>query len=467
MNILNLSWKNLTNKPLNMLLSLVLFGLGVGLISLLLVLNDQLEEKFENNLAGVDLVIGAKGSPLQLILSSMYHIDAPTGNINIKAAKPFLREGHPIIETAIPLSLGDSHRGYRVVGTQPAMLDLYEAKLAKGKMWEKTMEVVAGAAVANELGLNIGDTFQSSHGFDQNEDLIHDDALPFKVVGILEPSGAVVDQLLLTRFSSPWAVHDHGPEEATASPAEEPAPAETETQEHDSEAHEHDHEAQEHEDEYEEHEHEEQEHEEHDHDQGYASGSDSLFPKNLLDYPDKQITSILVKFKGHNIQALNMQRAINENTEMQAATPAIEINRIYALMGTGTKALRWLALVIIIVSGLSIFISLYSSLKERRYELALMRVMGASRGKLLALIVLEGLLLAVLGYTSGMFLSHGAMYLLADQMKETYQYDFSWTNFLVEEAYLFGGALVIGLLAAILPAIQARNTDISETLTEG
>jgi putative ABC transport system permease protein len=439
MNILNLSWKNLTNKPLNMLLSLVLFALGVGLISLLLVLNDQLEEKFENNLAGVDLVVGAKGSPLQLILSSMYHIDAPTGNIDIKAAKAFLREGHPIIETAIPLSLGDSHKGYRVVGTQPAMLDLYEAKLAEGKLWEKTMEVVAGAAVANELGLKIGDTFQSSHGFDQNEDLIHDDAMPFKVVGILKPSGAVIDQLLLTRFSSPWAVHDHGPETQEV----------TEEGEHEHDEHEgHDH--------------------EHEHDGQHHGNSDGEpFPGTLLDYPDKQITSILIKFKGHNIQALNMQRAINENTEMQAATPAIEINRIYALMGTGTKALRWLAIVIIIVSGLSIFISLYNSLKERRYELALMRVMGASRAKLLTLIVMEGLLLAVLGYTLGMFLSHGSMYLLADQMKETYQYDFSWTNFLIEEAYLFGGAIIIGLVAALIPAVQAHNTDISETLSDG
>lgn len=446
MNILNLSWKNLTNKPLNMLLSLVLFGLGVGLISLLLVLNDQLEEKFQNNLAGVDLVIGAKGSPLQLILSSMYHIDAPTGNIGIEAAQPFLRAGHPIIEKAIPLSLGDSHRGYRVVGTQPEILDLYEAKLAKGRMWEQTMEVVAGAAVADELGLSVGDTFQSSHGFDQNEDLIHDDAMPFKVVGILAPSGAVVDQLLLTRFSSPWAVHEHGPEETSAT--EEPDSTEEKPHEHDAEDH-------------------EQEHEANEHDHEHASTGGDPFPKGLLDYPNKQITSVLVQFKGHNIQALNMQRAINENTEMQAATPAIEINRIYALMGTGTKALRWLAIVIVIVSGLSIFISLYNSLKERRYELALMRVMGASRGKLLALIVLEGLLLAVLGYVLGMALSHGSMYLLADQMKETYQYDFSWTNFLVEEAYLLGGALVIGLLAAFIPAVQARNTDISETLAEG
>ena len=301
MNILNLSWKNLTNKPLNMLLSLVLFALGVGLISLLLVLNDQLEEKFENNLAGVDLVVGAKGSPLQLILSSMYHIDAPTGNINIKAAKAFLREGHPIIETAIPLSLGDSHKGYRVVGTQPAMLDLYEAELAEGKLWEKTMEVVAGAAVADELGLSIGDTFQSSHGFDQNEDLIHDDAMPFKLVGILKPSGAVIDQLLLTRFSSPWAVHDHGPE------TQEVAEEEDEHEHEDHEGHDHEHDG---------HEHEEHDHDGHNH--GISDGEP--FPGTLLDYPDKQITSILIKFKGHNIQALNMQRAINENTEMQAAT---------------------------------------------------------------------------------------------------------------------------------------------------
>jgi len=136
-------------------------------------------------------------------------------------------------------------------------------------------------------------------------------------------------------------------------------------------------------------------------------------------------------------------------------------------MGTGTKALRWLAIVIIIVSGLSIFISLYNSLKERRYELALMRVMGASRAKLLTLIVMEGLLLAVLGYALGMFLSHGSMYLLADQMKETYQYDFSWSNFLIEEAYLFGGAILIGLVAALIPAVQAHNTDISETLADG
>ena len=105
MNILSLSWKNLTNNALSMLLSLVLFALGVGLISLLLLLNRQVDEKFDKNLADIDLVIGAKGSPLQMILCNMYHIDAPTGNISIKAVRPFMNPKHPLIKLAIPLSL--------------------------------------------------------------------------------------------------------------------------------------------------------------------------------------------------------------------------------------------------------------------------------------------------------------------------------------------------------------------------
>jgi putative ABC transport system permease protein len=132
MNLLTLSWKNLTNKPLPMVLNVVLFALGVGLISLLLLLNQQLQDKFDKNLAGIDLVISAKGSPLQLILSSMYHIDAPTGNISVGEARAFLRPGHPFIESATPLSLGDSYKGYRIVGTDATFPALYEAVIREG-----------------------------------------------------------------------------------------------------------------------------------------------------------------------------------------------------------------------------------------------------------------------------------------------------------------------------------------------
>jgi len=365
MNILHLSWKNILNKPLNLVLNLVLFALGVGLISLLLLVNVQLEDKFEKNFAGIDLVIGAKGSPLQLILSSLYHLDAPTGNM-------------PVSE----------------------------------KLFEENMEVVVGATVAKNLNLKLADEFKSSHGLIEDENLVHEDAAPFKVVGILEKTGSVIDQLIVTKTQSIWAVHD-----------------------------EHDHEAEE------STEHNEAEHN-HDHDE--AEHSEDL---PLTSYEDKSITSLLVKFKGRNIQALNMARNINENTNFQAATPAIEINRLYTLLGVGEEALKAMALLIIFVSGLSIFISLFSSLRERKYELAVMRTLGARP-------------IAVLGYFCGISLSHGSMVLLADFLEKSYRYDFSAAIFLKEEIYIFGGSLVIGIIAAIIPAFQASKTDIHATLAD-
>lgn len=467
MNLLNLSWKNLTNKPLTMLLSTVLFALGVGLISFLLLISHQVSEKFEKNLAGIDLVIGAKGSPLQLILSSMYHIDAPTGNIPVKGVMPYLNPKNPFIKTAIPLSLGDSYRGYRIVGTTANLLELYQAKVATGRSFTGLMEVLAGATAAHELGLKIGSTFQSSHGLIEDENLVHE-GHAFKVVGILKPTGASIDQLLLTPAQSIWEVHEHGAMGSVAPPAEE--------EEHDEGEHEHDEAEHAKEDSLAENHEEateqvgsvaltnqEEDHysspEEHEHEEHRL--------KSILEYPDKEITSLLLQFNGHNVTTLNLQRMINQNTNMQAATPAIEITRLYSLMGVGEDALRWLAFIIMAVSGLSIFISLFSSLRDRRYELALMRTMGASPAKLFTMIILEGLLLAILGYVLGMLISHGGMELLAGEMKAAYRYTFTGRTFLPEELYLLGGALAVGFIAAVIPAIQARNTDISKTLAEG
>ncbi|MFN7116847.1 MAG: ABC transporter permease [Saprospiraceae bacterium] len=435
MNLIKLSWKNLTNKPLAMALSLVLFALGVGLISLLLLLSKQLQDKFDKNLAGIDLVVGAKGSPLQLILNSMYHIDAPTGNVSIDEVKAFLNPRHPLIATAVPLSMGDSYKTYRIVGTNHKILELYNAQIGEGELWKETFEVTLGANVAEELGLKIGDEFYSSHGLVMDAGMEHSDTEPFKIVGILQPTGAVIDQLILTNTQSIWAVHEHSEVGKGAEVIDEEEESEVDST------------------------HMAGEHQEHE-DLGDVNTP-------LLNFTDRDITSVLVKFKGRSYQALNMQRSINENTDLQAATPAIEINRLYSMMGVGEEALRALALVIIFVSGLSVFISLYSSLKERRYELALMRVMGSSPGRLFVLIVLEGLLLAAIGYVIGIALSHFSMELLAGYMKESYRYSFSGFEFLTEEIYLLLAALGIGFIAAVIPAIQAMRTDISTTLAEG
>ncbi len=418
MNLFQLSWKNLLNKPLSMALSLALFALGVGLISLILLLNKQLDQQFQRNMEGIDMVIGAKGSPLQLVLSSIFHLDAPTGNISIDEAKAFLRPGHPLIEEAIPLSLGDSHRGFRIVGTTPVIIDHYGAGIAAGRLWKAPMEVTAGALAAKRLNLKPGDRFQSTHGLDINEDLVHDDAQAFTVTGILTPTGSVIDQLLLTSPASVWEVHDH-----------QPGTEATET----------------------------------DHEENHDHGDDAP----LHEQTDKEITAILVAFKHRNVQTLNMPRMINENTNLMAANPSYEISKLFDQLGVGEKVLRWLAYIIVGVSFFSIFISLYNSLKDRRYELAIMRTLGASPWKLFFLIITEGLILAVLGYLLGILLSHAGIEMLGRFVKDAQRYAFTGRMFLSQEALLFLGAIGVGLLAAIIPALQARNTDIHDTLAEG
>jgi putative ABC transport system permease protein len=434
MHTLKLAIKNLINKPLNLLLSLILFSLGVGLISFLLLFNTQLNEKFTANLAGVDLVIGAKGSPLQLILCNMYHIDNPTGNINIKDAKPFLNPKHPLIKLAVPLSLGDNYKSYRILGTNDNVLKLYNAKIGSGVLWKNDLEVTIGHQVALSTGLKIGATFTSSHGFVEDDDLAHDHS-KFKVVGILKPTGAVIDQLILTNTASIWEMHEHSP---------------TATIEHDTSHHEaaHDHA---------------------DHDHAMADTATTHMHDNsnmdLLSHPDKQITSILIQYKStSNYQALNMPRMINENTAMQAAAPAYEINKLYSMIGTGTETIKYIALLIAFVSMVSIFISLYRSMKERKYELALMRVMGSSRTNLFGLILIEGIVIAVIGWLAGIVLSHFGMAILGKYLSDDFRYTFEAWKMIPEEWWLLAASILLGCIAAVIPAFGAANTDINKTL---
>jgi putative ABC transport system permease protein len=408
MKLIRLSFQNLIHKPLNLALSLVLFGLGIGLISLMFILNKQITQKFENNLAGIDLIIGAKGSPLQLVLNGLYHIDAPTGNIAMKDAAPFLNPKHPLIKKAVPLSLGDSYKGFRIVGTNMDFPSLYKAELDQGAWWGTPMEVVIGSSIASYSRLKIGDTFISSHGLTMDELNQHDHD-SYRVVGIMKSTGSVCDQLILTAPESIWQVHEHKKKITDTTHAE--------------------------------------------------------LHEDSAAIADREITTLLIQYKSKtSIAALNMQRNINQNTSLQAATPAIEINRLFSMMGIGFDAIRILAWVIAFVSGLSIFISLYNSLKERKQELALMRVMGATPSALFSLIIIEGLLVALLGYLIGILLSHIVLQFSAETIFNLYKYRINPWSFIVEEAWLLAGAMLIGFVAAVLPAFQAYRTDIAKSI---
>lgn len=376
---------------------------GVGTISLLFLLNYQLDRQLKENVRGVGLIIGANGSTTQIMLSSIYQIGSPTGNIKYAEVERFAK--HPAVKYAIPLSYGDGYRGYRVMGTSPDYLKLFDAKIDQGRLWKAKLEVVLGARVAEETQLQIGDTLTIGHALEQHGDK------PLKVVGIMAPDYSVVDQLILTDSRTLPAVHGHGQED----------------------------------------------HEEH------AEGEEHEPHEDALD----EITALLLSFKeGKEGMSLLLSGTINRNSKLKAVLPAAELSYINKQMGVGVGTLRAFAIIIMIVSGLSVFISLYNSLKERRYEMALLRTLGASPAYLLWSVLLEGLILSVLGFMLGIAASRAGMWVLSRVLTEQYHYDFGGGFFLWEEEGILAAlTLGIGLLAAIIPAIQAYNTPIAKTLT--
>jgi putative ABC transport system permease protein len=439
---ISIAIKNLLHRPLSGFLSALLFALSIGLVVFLYNVNSQLKTKFEKNLAGIDLVLGAKGSPLQLILCNMYHIDAPTGNISLKDARPFLRDGHPLISASVPLSLGDSHKGYRIVGTDERFLERYEAKVGEGSMWSKPMDVVVGSTVADRLGMKLGDTFKSAHGLTDNEDMLHEDSPGFKVVGILEPNGSVVDLLILTPTQSVWVVHEN--------------------HDHGDEGNDHDHEEGSVEDG-----HEGNEHDHNGHDHADHGVEKAALPPLLEEADDREITSILLEFKGRNYQSLNMARNINENTNLMAASPAIEINRLFSMMGVGLDALEYLVYLIGFVAFISIFISLYQSMRARKYEMALLKVQGASGAQLFWSVCLEGILLAISGGVIGVLGGRLAIQLLSGALAETYKYDFDAWTWSLMDLYVLAGAVLLAIVAALIPALNASRMNVHEVLSKG
>lgn len=397
-----LAWKNTWFKPLSTILSIILLMASVAIITVLILLQKQFEEQFSGNADDIDLVLGAQGSPLQLILSSVYQIDAPTGNIDYAEAKTWMR--HPFVKTAIPLAFGDNYLGFKIVGTTPNYLDKFGAKITTGTVFKNNFEVVAGSEIATKLGLKVGDTFLGSHG-DAKEGEKHEEAA-YKVVGIASKTGKVIDNLILSNIRSVWAMHDV-----------------------------------------------------HDHEEGEANHEDALNSEE-----GKEITAVLLKFR-NKMGIVLWPRLIAQNTKMQVASPAIEINRLFTLFGIGLEALTYLAYGIMLISGISIFIALFNTLKERKYEFALLRVNGASRIQLLKLVVVESLVLCVIGFIFGTILGRVALLFISKSSDEEFKIAFNPLQFVWDkEGFLFIITIFVGVMAAVIPAVKAYRLNISKVL---
>ncbi len=406
MNMLKLSWKYLVAKPLNTGLNILLLALGLAIITVLILIQDQFENKMTRDAEGIDLVVGAKGSPLQLILSSVYHIDYPTGNIDMEEAQALSR--NRLVKNIIPLGMGDNYEGYRIVGTNHDYLELYKAEIEKGEVWTKPFDVVLGYEVAVKLNLKVGDNFIGSHGIGSSS---HEhDEHPYLVKGILAKRENVLDKLILTSIESVWYSHD----------------------------------------------------EDHDHAKFEADVSTTGFPPSD---EDREVTSLLVQYR-NPMAAVQLPRYVNSRSSMQAASPSFEISRLFELLGVGVKLIQGLAFAIIIIAGLGIFIALFNSLKERKYDLAVMRTLGASSFQLFMHIVLEGIILTFLGALVGIAIGHLFLAVLVMQNEQGAISGLSAAVFLQEELWIIAYAVAVGFIASLIPAWTAYQTDIAKQLTK-
>jgi putative ABC transport system permease protein len=410
MNLTVLVWSYLKSRPLNTFLNIVLLSLGIAVITVLLLFSRQMKEKIGENSRGIDLVVGAKGSPLQLILCNVFHVDFPTGNISLREAEKIAK--NRFVKKAIPLALGDSFESFRIVGTDQRFTELYNASIQSGEIWKKDFEVTLGNTVASTLHLKIEDSFTSMHGL--TKDGHGHDEQKFVVKGILAKTNSVIDNLILTNIESIWKMHDlHSPDSDAV--------------------------------------------------MKLNVRMSSLVPTVAANDSTKEITSILVQYRSP-MGAIQMPRWVNSQSSLQAASPAFETARLFSILGIGVDILKAFSGVLIFISALSIFIALYNSLKERKYDLAIMRSMGATRRTLVVSILLEGSTLTFIGTVAGLVLGHAVMIAIASVVDETQKAGINGFVFYPEEWIILVGSLFLGLLCAIIPSVTAYRTDISKVL---
>ncbi len=402
---LPLAWAYLRERVLSTVLNIVLLALGVGTITAMLLVLSQSEQRMERDAAGIDLVIGAKGSPLQLILSAVFHVDIPTGNIPLADAQKIAAD--PMVKTAVPLSLGDSYRSFRLVGTRPAFLDLYAATPASGRVWTKPMEVFIGAEVATATGLGIGSRFAGSHGLSAGGG--SHEATPFEVVGIAAPTGSVIDRLILTSLDSIWDVHEHGAKPATGAPR------------------------------------------------------DANIPGEKHDEEDREITALLVQYASP-MAAVSFPRRVNAESRLQAASPALETARLFALIGVGVNALKGFAGVLMVCAGLGIFVGLLNALDDRRADLALLRVLGANRATVFLTVLAQGFALGIAGVILGVVVGHAGVEWAGRAVEKVHRVAFTGWSWAPGEFWVVGIALGLSWLAGLFPAWRAYRQAVPELL---
>ena len=439
MNDLNFVLYSLKYRMLNSMLSILLTAFGVSIALIISQFGDHIKKRLTLDGKGIDIVVGAKGSPLQLILSSVYHIDIPTGNIDYKLAKKITKL--PEIKKSIPLALGDNWKGYRIVGTTKEYIQHYNARIDKGRLWNNKFETVIGSSI----DLKINDEFIGAHGLLEEGTPHHDNK--YKVIGILKKTGTVLDRLIITSLDSVLEIH--GLENIESKNAI-----------HEHKEHGHEKSVDKHKDiigVHGNHEHKNtiDKHEDHEH-------------KNTIDKHDSlkspEVSALLITTKSP-ISNINLPRLINRESSLQAANPALEITRLISMLGLGSKSFTVISIILILISALSIFAGLAGNMENRIGDLSVLRAIGYSKKRIFKIVALEGIMIVITGLIFGIIMGLLGFMIIAEVITplNTSQASISLSlNFYL----IILIVLFTGLVAALFPAYYYSKLSVAKLLSK-
>ncbi len=401
MNLFKLSTKSLFNRKFSTLLTLLSIALSTSLLIGIQRVTSSTKSSFESTVSGVDLIVGARSGSINLLLYSVFRIGNATNNIPHKTFSEI--SSNEEVAWTIPISLGDSHRGYKVIGTNENYFKHYmyggdrNLKFQKGDKFAKIDEVVIGSKVAEQLGYDLGKQIILSHGTSEITFQDHDQ-IKFKVVGILKPTGTPVDQSLHVSLKAIEALHIED-----------------------------------------------------------YDGSENV--------RESDVTAFFLKLKS-KMSLFDIQRSINDNESypLMAIIPSLTLRDLWGTIGVAERILFVVSLMVLLVSLLGMVIALISSLNERRREMAILRSMGAHPFEISFLLVFESVILAVSGIILGIFIVYGALIASYPVLEEKMGLSlglFTFTN--TEFVYILIIALS-AIVAGLFPALLAYRTSLSDGL---
>lgn len=449
MNLFKIVANNMRHRALATALTTLSVTLGVALAVAILLIRNGMETRFQQGTLGYEMVVGAKGSPLQLVLNTVYNLDISPGNIPWKLCEQLRADRR--VKLAIPFSVGDNYKGYRILGTTDALFKDFEFEpgrhfsLSSGRFFtfseadlteafhealqrskdrearesgqaaapgvlqeerERHAEAVIGATVAQTTGLKVGDTFIAAHGVIASPNAEEHTENPWTVVGILEPTYTANDRALFINLDSFYHIEGHEIRESKVLPKEEEKDGD----------------------------------------------------------PDPgQVSSLVLKLKSP-IHALPLYREINDSDNAMAAFPGVEIHKLFAIIGNIDRILLAQAVLIVMVAGIAIAVSIYNSMSERRREIAILRALGARRQNVFAIVLLESVAICFTGALAGLAAGHFIVFLGNPMLLRASGFTVPASNVSPIEIGVIAGCVLLGAVSGLGPAARAYRTDVAGNL---